>query len=70
MVGLGVFTACSLLGGVAQTGSWLIAARAAQGVGGAVMATVAATIATNHLGDTHRVATALSDGYRAAFAIA
>jgi EmrB/QacA subfamily drug resistance transporter len=38
MVGLGVFTICSLLGGMAQSGSWLIAARAAQGIGGAILA--------------------------------
>ncbi len=38
MVGLGVFTLCSLIGGMAQSGSWLIAARAAQGIGGAILA--------------------------------
>ena len=38
MIGLAVFTLCSLIGGMAQTGSWLIVARAAQGVGGAILA--------------------------------
>ena len=39
-------------------------------LGLAIMATVATTIATNHLGSTHHVASALTAGYRAAFAIA
>jgi EmrB/QacA subfamily drug resistance transporter len=38
MLGLAVFTVCSLAGGLAQSGAWLIAARAAQGVGGAILA--------------------------------
>jgi EmrB/QacA subfamily drug resistance transporter len=38
MVGLAFFTACSLLGGLAQNGAWLIGARALQGIGGAVLA--------------------------------
>ena len=38
MIGLGVFTVCSLIGGLAQSGTWLIAARAAQGIGGAILA--------------------------------
>jgi EmrB/QacA subfamily drug resistance transporter len=38
MAGLGVFTICSLLGGMAQSGSWLIAARTAQGIGAAILA--------------------------------
>jgi EmrB/QacA subfamily drug resistance transporter len=38
ILGLGLFTICSLIGGLAQTGAWLIAARAAQGVGGAILA--------------------------------
>ncbi|MGH8917484.1 MAG: MFS transporter, partial [Acidimicrobiales bacterium] len=35
---LGLFSLCSLAGGLAQSGTWLIAARAAQGAGGAVLA--------------------------------
>jgi EmrB/QacA subfamily drug resistance transporter len=38
MLGLGLFTVFSLVGGLAQNGSWLIAARAAQGIGGAILA--------------------------------
>jgi EmrB/QacA subfamily drug resistance transporter len=38
MIGLALFTFCSLMGGLAQNGPWLIAARAAQGVGGAILA--------------------------------
>jgi EmrB/QacA subfamily drug resistance transporter len=38
IVGLAFFTACSLLGGLAQSGPWLIGARALQGVGGAILA--------------------------------
>lgn len=38
MLGLAWFTLCSLLGGLAQDGLWLIVARAAQGLGGAVLA--------------------------------
>jgi EmrB/QacA subfamily drug resistance transporter len=38
MLGLGLFTVFSLMGGLAQNGPWLIAARAAQGVGGAILA--------------------------------
>jgi len=38
LVGLTVFTVCSLIGGLAQSGGWLIAARAAQGIGGAILA--------------------------------
>ena len=38
MIGLAVFTVCSLIGGLAQSGSWLIAARVAQGIGGAILA--------------------------------
>jgi EmrB/QacA subfamily drug resistance transporter len=38
LIGLSLFTAASLAGGLAQDGTWLIAARAAQGLGGAVLA--------------------------------
>ena len=38
MTGLTVFTVFSLIGGLAQNGTWLIAARAAQGIGGAILA--------------------------------
>jgi EmrB/QacA subfamily drug resistance transporter len=38
MVGIGVFTVASLLGGFATTSGWLLATRAAQGVGAAIAA--------------------------------
>src|SRR3984957_11788609 len=38
MLGLAMFTVCSLIGGFAQDGGWLIGARAAQGLAGAVLA--------------------------------
>jgi EmrB/QacA subfamily drug resistance transporter len=38
LLGLALFTAASLAGGLAQDGGWLIAARAVQGLGGAVLA--------------------------------
>ena len=46
MVGLGLFTLCSLIGGLAQSGGWLIAARAAQGVGAAILAPATLTLLT------------------------
>jgi EmrB/QacA subfamily drug resistance transporter len=47
MVGLSLFTAASLLGGLAQGGAWLITARAAQGLGGAILAPTSLTILTS-----------------------
>jgi EmrB/QacA subfamily drug resistance transporter len=46
LVGLGVFTAASLLGGMAQNESWLITARAVQGLGAAILAPATLTILT------------------------
>ncbi|KQX28344.1 MFS transporter [Streptomyces sp. Root63] len=46
LVGLGVFTAASLAGGLAQEGWQLLAARAAQGLGAAVLAPATLTILT------------------------
>ena len=47
LFGVGLFGFSSLLGGLAQSGAWLIAARALQGVGGAIAApTALALIAT------------------------
>jgi EmrB/QacA subfamily drug resistance transporter len=48
LTGLGVFTACSLLGGLAQNGDWLIWARAAQGLGGAVLAPATLSLLTSN----------------------
>ncbi|WP_051709124.1 MFS transporter [Streptomyces sp. NRRL S-350] len=48
VVGVLVFGAASLLGGVAQSSAWLLAARALQGLGGAIASpTALALIATN-----------------------
>jgi EmrB/QacA subfamily drug resistance transporter len=46
MLALAVFTLCSLLGGLAQSGGTLIAARAAQGVGGALLAPATLSLIT------------------------
>jgi EmrB/QacA subfamily drug resistance transporter len=46
MVGLGLFTAFSLLGGLAQSGAMLIFARAAQGIGGAILAPATLSLLT------------------------
>ena len=46
MVGLGIFSVASLLGGLAQSEAWLIAARAVQGLGAAVVSPAALSIIT------------------------
>lgn len=46
MIGLGVFTFCSLIGGLAGSGGMLIGARAAQGIGGAVLAPATLSLLT------------------------
>ena len=46
LLGLGVFTASSLLGGMAQSEAWLITARAIQGLGAAILAPATLTILT------------------------
>jgi EmrB/QacA subfamily drug resistance transporter len=51
MLGLGIFTACSLIGGLAQNGDWLIIARAAQGLGGAVLAPATLSLLTTNFPD-------------------
>ena len=47
MVGLGVFSAASLAGGLAQSELWLIGARAIQGVGAALLAPAALSLVTS-----------------------
>ena len=47
MVGLAVFTVSFLLGGMAQSEAWLIAARALQGLGAAILAPATLTILTS-----------------------
>jgi EmrB/QacA subfamily drug resistance transporter len=44
MIGIGVFTAASLLGGLAMNQPWLIAARAVQGLGAAIAAPAALSL--------------------------
>ncbi len=46
LAGLALFTAASLAGGLAQAGTWLIAARAAQGLGGAILAPTSLSLLT------------------------
>jgi EmrB/QacA subfamily drug resistance transporter len=47
MAGLVVFSVASLLGGLAQSDVWLVAARAAQGLGAALVSPAALSIVTN-----------------------
>ena len=51
MLGLATFTFFSLLGGLAQSGGMLIAARAAQGVGGAILAPATLSLITTTFTD-------------------
>ena len=46
LLGLALFTLFSLLGGLAQNGTWLVLARAAQGLGGAVLAPATLSLLT------------------------
>ncbi len=46
LLGLGLFTGFSLLGGLAQDGAWLIGARALQGAGAALMAPATLSLLT------------------------
>jgi EmrB/QacA subfamily drug resistance transporter len=51
VIGLAVFTAASLVGGLAQGGGWLIAARAVQGLGGAILAPTSLSLLTSTFTD-------------------
>ncbi len=46
LLGLGLFTGFSLVGGLAQNGAWLIGARAGQGIGGALLAPATLSLLT------------------------
>lgn len=60
VVGLALFTAASLVGGLASTPGWLIGARAAQGVGAAVLAPATLTILTTSFAEGPRRTRALA----------
>ena len=51
MIGLIVFSLASLLGGLAQSEAWLLAARAAQGLGAAIVSPAALSIITTTFAD-------------------
>ncbi len=51
MLGLAVFSVSSLLGGLAQSEAWLIAARAVQGLGAAIVSPAALSIITTTFAD-------------------
>ncbi len=51
LLGLALFTGFSLVGGLAQSGGWLIAARALQGAGGAVLAPATLSLLTTTFPD-------------------
>src|ERR1700689_4552240 len=51
LAGLALFTTASLVGGLAQSGAWLITARAAQGLGGAVLAPTSLSLLTSTFTD-------------------
>lgn len=51
LLGLGLFTGFSLLGGLAQTGAWLVTARACQGASGAVLAPATLSLLTTTFSD-------------------
>jgi EmrB/QacA subfamily drug resistance transporter len=59
LVGITVFTAASLAGGLAQTAGWLLAARAAQGVGGAIASPAVLAMITASFADGRERARAL-----------
>jgi EmrB/QacA subfamily drug resistance transporter len=52
VIGLTLFTLSSLIGGLAPSGTWLIAARAVQGIGGAVLAPATLSILVTTFTDT------------------
>jgi EmrB/QacA subfamily drug resistance transporter len=59
LIGLTVFTASSLLGGLAQNEAWLVSARALQGLGAAILAPATLTILTTTFPEGQRRAWAL-----------
>jgi EmrB/QacA subfamily drug resistance transporter len=53
LLGLALFTVFSLVGGLAQSGAWLITARALQGVGGAILAPATLSLLTSKFTDAN-----------------
>jgi EmrB/QacA subfamily drug resistance transporter len=53
IIGLAVFTLMSLVGGFAQSGAWLLTARAAQGIGAALLAPATLSILVTTFTDTN-----------------
>jgi EmrB/QacA subfamily drug resistance transporter len=51
LLGLGLFTVFSLLGGLAQNGEWLVTARALQGASGAILAPATLSMLTTTFSD-------------------
>ncbi|MGI8867508.1 MAG: MFS transporter [Mycobacteriales bacterium] len=51
MFGIGLFTIASLVGGFAQSSGWLLAARAVQGVGGAIASPTALSLITTNFAE-------------------
>ncbi len=59
LAGIGLFTVASLAGGLAQSAGWLLAARAAQGVGGAIASPAVLAMITASFADGRERARAL-----------
>jgi len=59
LAGIALFTAASLAGGLAQTAGWLLAARAVQGVGGAIASPAVLAMITASFADGRERARAL-----------
>ncbi|MEV3965579.1 MFS transporter [Nocardia sp. NPDC050193] len=60
LAGLGLFSAASLVGGLAESGAWLIGARAVQGLGAAALAPVTLAILTTTFPEGSRRTRALA----------
>ncbi|WCB92506.1 putative MFS-type transporter EfpA [Baekduia alba] len=60
VVGIGIFTFASLLAGLAQSSTWLLAARALQGVGAAIAAPSALALLTTSFPEGHERTRALA----------
>jgi EmrB/QacA subfamily drug resistance transporter len=59
MIGLGLFAVASFAGGIAQSAGWLVAARAVQGLGGALLSPAALSLLTTIFAEGRERNTAL-----------